>query len=97
MKELQQDLEEARHGREDLTISARDAERKLKAMEQEHMQLQEVLTKSSTWTSNCYVQNMSQIHVCMMDISNNVLLVHGCWRMPVDKLAVWLLSSVKAM
>ena len=51
MKEFQQDLDEARQGRDDLAISAREAERKLKTMEQEHMQSQEVLTKSSIWTS----------------------------------------------
>lgn len=43
MKDVQRDLDDARQARDDLTAQVRDNEKKLKALEAEFMQMQEVL------------------------------------------------------
>ena len=42
MKDVQRDLDDARQSRDDLTAQVRDNEKKLKALEAEFMQMQEV-------------------------------------------------------
>ena len=42
MKDVQRDLEDARHSRDELTGQVRDNEKKLKALEADFMQMQEV-------------------------------------------------------
>ena len=46
MKEYQADMEDARHARDEIFQSAKDNERKLKAMETELMTLQEVCAEN---------------------------------------------------
>ena len=55
MKDVQRDLDDARQSRDDLAAQVRDNEKKLKSIEAEFMQLQEVLI--------CFLITIIYIHI----------------------------------
>lgn len=81
MKDYQRELEEARASRDEIFAQSKESEKKLKSLEAEILQLQEVCFLRRPHVQQMLVLNHSEIRLSVFCHLRGVASVqHKCWR-----------------